>query len=263
MGIKPSKARETAIVIAPLDNTKYTDKQLLDVALEYILGRYTPIAPPDASYFLQPEDINSWIAYRKKAIMNVSYSCRYTAINRFDTQIQSLFPKSSGKVFFHTTNWGGALQIMGNIDRTQSRPCLDFGYTPSFYVSESVADAIDWGVKNSPNWQDEVAILTFHVPHNFQKDFEFKDLTEDAEEWKWLVSSFRNCKRTSDVLEYDSAYDFIYGPMLANPKHYNTEGPHLHRPPVMQLAAKNDIATRFLYKCMKGAFVFRKLYRPN
>lgn len=259
MGIKPSKVQETVFVLKPLQNTCYTQKQLLDVALEYLLGWYKPISPPEASYFLQPDAINTWIPYEEKYIMNASYSCRQTALRRFEHDIQSTFVATEGKVYFHTTNWGGALQIMEHISRDKSRPCLDFGYSRAFYVSESATDAINWGIKNSRKWQDEIAIVVFHVPHNFHKDFTFKDLTEDAEEWKWVVTSSRNCIPEKGVLKYDRAYDFIYGPMLANPEYYKTEGPHLHRPPVIQLAAKNDIATRYLYKCMKGAFIFRKL----
>ncbi len=262
MGITPLKAHKTALIMAPIQNTRYTQKQLLDVALEYLLGWYKPITPPDAAYFLHPETINEWIPFEKKHIMNVSYSCRYTAIKRFEQQIQSTFPTESGRIFFHTTNWRGAINIMDIINVTKSRPCLDFGYNRAFYVSESAYDAIDWGYKNSPNWQDEVAVVVFQVPHNFQNDFAYKDLTQNSEEWKWTVTSFRDCEPTRDVLEYDDSYDFIYGPMLANPEYYRTEGPKLHRPPVMQLAAKNKAATRYLYKCMKGAFIFRKLYRP-
>jgi hypothetical protein len=262
MGVKPGKVGEAVYVLKPLQNTCYTQKQLLDVALEYLLGFYKPIAPPDASHFLQPTVLSEWMPYHKKAIMNVSYSCRHTAIKRFEQQIESTFPKLGGKVFFHTTNWGGATNIMHMIDVTKSRMCLDFNYKPSFYASESVADAIEWGVKNSRKWQDEIAIIAFYLPQDFHKDFEFKDLTEDAEEWKWVVTSFRNCAKSHDVKEYDELHDFIYGPMLANPEYYNIEGPLLHRLPLMQLVAKTREATRYLYKCMKGAFVFRKLNTP-
>jgi len=258
MGITPTKVQEAVFVLKPLRNTCYTEKQRLDVALEYLLGLYKPITPPDASYFIHPDMINTWMPYEKKEVMNVSYSCRYTALRRFEQELHNTFP-TGGKVFFHATNWRGALDIMEGIDTYKSRTCLDFGYKPSFYLSESAYDALDWGIKNSRKWQDEIAIVVFHVPHNYQKSFNFKDLTEDAEEWKWVVTSFRNCEHLSNVKKYDKAYDFIYGPMLANPEYYKTEGPHLHRPPVMQLAAKNDRATDYLYKCMKGAFIFRKL----
>ncbi len=259
-GVNPTRVRDVLCVLGPLNNTRYTNKQLLDVGIEYLLGRYKPIAPPSAAHFLQPDTLNTWIPLEKKPIMNVTYSCRYTAAQRFETQVRGLFPKEGGDVYFHTTNWGSALNILQFINVAKSRMCLDFNYKPSFYVSESVQDAIDWGVKNKGLWSDEIAIILFQVPRDFHKDFEFKDLTMDAKEWEWVVSTFRDCGELPDALEYDDTHDFVYGPMLSNPQTYNKVGPLQHRPPIMQLAAKTREATRFLYKCMKGAFIFRKIH---
>lgn len=262
LGIKPSKVRETLYVMAPLENTCYTNKQLLEKAIEYVLGWYKPITTPDASYFYKPDTTAIWIPHEKKEIMNMTYSCTYTIIPRFERKVASLFPESEGKVFFHTTNWKGAINIMNVINRNAGRTCLDFGYYPSFYVSETVQDAIDWGFKNARAWHNEVAIMAFHVPMDFQKDFHFKDLRQNKEEWKWVVTTSRDCKELSEMIEYEERYDFIYGPMLANPPYYATEGPRMHRPPTLQLAAKTNTASRFLYKCMKGAFVFKKSNTP-
>lgn len=256
LGVKPRKVRETVAAVTPLENTCYTRKQLLDVAVEYVLGWYTPIAPPNAAHFLQPHVTNVWIPHDRKELLNATYSCRYTAIPRFEAQVRATFPYGSGKVYYHTTNWGGAVSLLQTINVNKSRNCLDFGYKPCFYVSESAADAIDWGVKNARRWSDEVAILVFHLPRNFQKDFDYQDLT--SEEWKAVVTTFRDCGEIPEMVDYDNVHDFIHGPMLANPQTYPTEGPRQHRPPVQQLAAKTRAATRFLYNCMKGAVIFRK-----
>lgn len=254
LGIKASKIRETVDAIAPLENTCYTKKQLLEIAIEYVLGHYSPISPPNESHFLQPSTLNVWMPHGKKEIMNVPYPCKYTFLPEFS----SMVPSSEGTVYFHTTNWRSARHILNCIQKDKSRQGLDFGYKRSFYVSESPVDAIDWGVKNSKRWQNEVAILVFSVPVNFQTGFSYKDLSREKEEWNWAVTSFRNCNEDPDVIEYDEHHDFVYGPMLANPLYYMTEGPRVHTPPVMQLAAKTDAATRFLSQSLKGAFIFRK-----
>jgi hypothetical protein len=258
LGIKSNQARETVRIVAPLEDSYYTDKQLLDFAIEYILGNYAPIAAPNVSYFFHPDSLNTWIPFKKKEIMNVSYSCTNTIVPTFRQHIQSMFPSSRGNVFFHTTNWRGAQDIMNVISLIKGRICLDFGLDRAFYLSESVKDAIDWGVKHSGAWSNEVAILIFYIPYDFYKDFSYKDLTINHDEWNWVVTSFRNCKELDDVKEYDEQYDFIYGPMMKNPKKYKIEGPKTHQPPIMQLAAKNVLATRYLYKYMKGACVFKK-----
>jgi hypothetical protein len=263
IGVKPSKARETAVIMSYLENTCYTSKQLLDNAIEYILGKFDPITHPDVKHFFQPDVLDIWIPYKRKELINVPYSCQHSVINRFEQTIRATFPTSdAGKILFHTTNWRSVTYLINNIILSRGRACLDFGYNPSFYVSESPLDALEWGIKNSHKWSYEVAIFVFYVPNNFQTEFEFKDLRNNADEWKWAVSTFRDCEYLPDAVDYEETYDFIYGPMMSNPSDYVSQGPKMHKLPIMQMAAKTNMASRYLYRCMKGAMIFKKNDKP-
>jgi hypothetical protein len=44
-GVCEQKAQEAHDVMEPLHNTCYTDSQMVDVALEYLVGRYDPLCP--------------------------------------------------------------------------------------------------------------------------------------------------------------------------------------------------------------------------
>ncbi len=44
-GVREEVAREVDEMMRPLENTCYTDSQMVDVALEYLVGRYDPLCP--------------------------------------------------------------------------------------------------------------------------------------------------------------------------------------------------------------------------
>lgn len=63
IGIKPDVALHLEYIVEPLHGSSYCDLQIIDVAIEYQLGRYAPIAPPDATHLIRPDIVDSWVNY--------------------------------------------------------------------------------------------------------------------------------------------------------------------------------------------------------
>ena len=63
-GLKKSVAKDIEYAVSVFQNTHYTDKQLLEIAIEYHFGdKYAPIGEPE-KLFLYNEDIqNEWFIY--------------------------------------------------------------------------------------------------------------------------------------------------------------------------------------------------------
>lgn len=63
IGIKSDVALHLEYIVEPLQGSSYCDLQVIDTAIEYQLGRYAPIAPPDATHPIRPDIVDSWIDY--------------------------------------------------------------------------------------------------------------------------------------------------------------------------------------------------------
>ena len=158
-------------------------------------------------------------------------------------------------LYYHGTSWRSIKDILEEgPDNREGLQCLDFGRTPSFYVTPEIDTVIDWCQKRRLNFQNECGIVVFLVPNKKYDDY--KIFHEPTNEWKHLVKDSRLCKRKNMLDDMN----FVYGPMLENVKDIRIEGieAKCHNPVKWQLASKSRESDRILKKCMIGAIFIKK-----
>lgn len=267
IGLQDSVATSLEILLEPLIDSSYTSIQLLHKAIEYLLGDYNPISPPNATHPLEPLYTNIWKRYeydtatsKSIKIYNISEQCSSKkVVSYLESALKVLQKNNVKKYYFHTTSWRGSLSIMNNgIQRSASRPCLDFGITRGFYLSTQLIDSIDWGIKNNKLWQNEVAICVFTLPLIFPKYIRYKELK--GTEWTEVTKEARECVKKDIEMKQIREYDFLYGDMVSNVKQVRQqkELPIPHSPPKKQLVGRTDIAEKLLDKCIIGVIYFQK-----
>jgi hypothetical protein len=168
LGIKKTIAQLLGSRLKPLENTCYTHQQLLFFGIEFLMGKYAPITTPKTTHPFFPNRINMWTMYATNdynvLIYNIKYRCN-PALESILIPILTRATKDDHNLYFHATNWGACLSILNRIDRTAGRACLDFGKEPSFYLSTTLRDSLDWGQKldTSAN-SHETGIIIFSLP---------------------------------------------------------------------------------------------------
>lgn len=265
IGLRQDIALHLEYIVEPLRGGSYSDLQIIDTAIAYLLGRYEPIAPPTATHLIEPTVVNSWINYTRElktiAIYNISYACRNTAFTQFNTALTTLplpAPLSEGEYtfYFHATSWSASQSIIEVVSRLAGRRCLDFGIYPGFYMSPSVRDAIGWGYKKRRAWANEVAIMVFCIPKTLPTHLRFKELVGD--EWIQVVSHSRLCRDNTD-LRLIRRIDLLYGDMVQNASAVRGGAtPITHEPPKAQLVSKSDAGDAFVHDCLVGCVYFQK-----
>ena len=82
MGLSVSASNKAEYAISPLYNTCYTNPQLIELAIQYLLGYFNPISDIHATHYYRPEIVDTWIPFSNRhmstQIMNVSISCSTT-----------------------------------------------------------------------------------------------------------------------------------------------------------------------------------------
>jgi hypothetical protein len=254
MGLHTRIAKHLERICSPLLEDSYTFHQVLDVGIEWLLGKYRPLTPPNVPYFLEANQTSVWIPYETKRILNLPFTCQKTNVQQLQTIVQHEF--SNQTLFFHVTNWASVASILKHVTHMKGRTCLDFGYAPGFYMSETLDLCVDWGEKRSGAWSNEVAIVVFSLPPISSR---FKHKSLQGAEWSQIVRASRDCEGDNEsVFQMERTYDFVYGPMMANVRTYREEGPKTHVPTKMQLVSKSHKGDSFLTKHIQGALVFRK-----
>jgi hypothetical protein len=259
LGITPSLAKQADFAISPLQNTCYTNAQLIQIAIQYVMGEFKPMTPPDTSHFFSPNRIEEWISYRNTHLMNIKEVCSTTLATKLETFLKPIV-KDDTLCFFHTTSWENSIRIVTQLDHKNGNPCLDFGVTPSFYVSDKLVHALEWGEHLQKRHSNEIATVLFAIPTSFPRHLRVKEL--GGAEWKSAVVKSRHCVRLEphevNIPEI-AHYDLVYGDMLANPQQVlENKQPRTHKPPKKQLASKSYNADRFLHDCIVGIFVYSK-----
>jgi hypothetical protein len=275
-----------ARICIPLANTCYTDAQLVDIAIEYLLRRHVSITAPDPfahqTHPFQPDHINTWFTLpadeededilRPPAI-NLPFHCSSRKESRVQTFLNTLSVHNSDThdLHFHTTSWPSVYPILRELQHTAGRTCLDFGLHPGFYMSQSLNDALGWGHSLSANFDYEVAILVFSLPKLFPPTLRVKHL--EGEEWTTVTQQARRCVRdkarlrTGHIPEIASIrrYDFLFGDMVANVKdmRYHSALPLPHTPPKTQLASKTRRGDLFLQEHIVACLFFQKYIPPT
>ena len=211
----------------------YTYDQLVDIIVEYVIRKYEPIGLPGAKYLYNDLPVDQWIVH------DGIVSCNVADVSKIkDIILQKTLHKKH--IYFHTTSWGDAKDIVQNqVIHDKGRLCLDFGMTRSFYVTPDILTALDYTSSVNTLCSKEAAILVFSIDYT---KYNSKTFTTVTPEWVDLTTSSRLCK--TNILD---DYDFVYGPMVANPKKIKKkiEKSKPHRPVKYQLASKtrtSDIA---------------------
>jgi hypothetical protein len=262
MGLRAEIVERLLPLLEPLQGGSYSQRQILDTALFYLLKRYTPITPINTKHLVQPHVVDGWQTYnsgsKEIGIYNMSQTCTMLAQTALATAVATN-PASPGMyTFFHTTSWRGSLAIMDNVDRNVGRRCLDFGIYPGFYMSETALDCLDWGSKKSKVWGNETAIMIFAIPETLPTHLVFKRL--HGHEWSTLTKQARECKESQELRPLRSI-DLLYGNMVSNPTTVEHGGdPMTHSPPKKQLASKTDAGDRYIHSCLVGCIYFQKAY---
>jgi len=257
IGLRKITADKLYFIIKKLIDTCYTDKQLFDICLDYTLGRYTAIRP-DADFLQQIKILNSWLKITNQThyMFNMTYD--FIDTQHMLNTLPNLPDLNSHTLFYHTTNWKTYVSICDiGILLSKSRLCLDFGITPSFYMTSDYKVSEDYGLKYNDNWENEVCVLIFKVPNKL--NLNIKKFVNTTKEWKKLVKSSRMCEDEYNDLD---RYDFVYGPMVANPKQVaNGESePVSHNILKYQLASKSDKSNELLINNFLGCIFFDKKY---
>jgi hypothetical protein len=162
MGLHARIANHLERICSPLSGSSYTYIQVLDIGVEFLLGKYQPLTPPQIPYFLETNRTSVWIPYETKQIYNLPFSCHKAILPQLYTIVEHAFPNQT--LFFHVTNWSSLSSLFRHVTHTRGRNCLDFGYDPGFYMSETLDICVDWGEKRSGIWTNEVAIVIVSLP---------------------------------------------------------------------------------------------------
>jgi hypothetical protein len=264
IGLQEEIANQLSNILYPLLESSYTNEQILDAGIEYLLGNYAPISLTTTTYPIRPNRINSW--FKHKNDISKEISIYNIPINETTTDLEEainialrILPHNDSKqYYFHSTSWRSSFNIMKYINRQRGRTCLDFGIYPGFYLSKTLTESIDWGLKNSIRWYKEVAIMIFAIPNIKPKYIKYKDLKGD--EWLQVTKEARECKQKENEINSIRKYDLLYGDMVYNVNEVK-EGislPRPHNPPKKQLVGRSDKAEKFLYKCLVGCIYFQK-----
>jgi hypothetical protein len=282
IGIRPSIVRLLDIrICTPLANTSYTDSQLVDASIEYLLEQRVPITAPDPlvhqTHPFRPDRIHTWFFHEEEGssptpFINIPFRCSSRKESRVQTLLDTLSIHNSDThdLHFHTTSWGSIPPILHELHHTVGRTCLDFGLHPGFYMSQTLKDALDWGHALSGKFNHEVAILLFSLPKTLPPTLRVKHL--ENEEWTSVTQEARRCVKDRDRLREGQIpeiasirrFDFLFGNMVANVNdvRYNNTLPSTHTPPKTQLTSKTRRGDMFLQEHILGCLFFQK-YLPT
>jgi hypothetical protein len=245
-----------------IDNSSYTYDQLYEMVVDYLVtNKYSAIESSKKNFFYHPDIIGQEIPYNNSRLFNIPYKfinkeqSKQTIYN-YLSNILNKYNKNNTTFYFHTTNWDGCKNVIRGVKHGEGRRCLDFGYLESFYLSPHLELAINWGFGKNYFFNNEVAIVIFAVS-KFPKNLKLMNYKSATKDWANNVFLSRLC----DLDNYNELddYDFVQGPLLANPQKVkeNKEEPIPIRNKI-QLASKTFESDQFLDTCLLGAFVFSK-----
>lgn len=271
VGFTSARSASLAKTLHPV-RTDYSKEHLVDLAFAIRLdGRFRPLRKPrDIFCFPSPAGPDEWFRPQQTTeLRNASlYHMNVQATTDLASdhgQLLASLPShhQQQRLVFHATSWRSALAICNLGPRHfEGRPCLDFGYSPSFYVTDEIAVAEEWADKHRLTWQGETAIVVFCLPvaeiderlcaHLSSSKRSCRHLGNQANDtWRKFVKISRTCDKDNVENELDE-YDVVIGPMVGNVRHVldDKQPPKTHQAPRMQLASKSASADRFLKRCL-------------
>lgn len=264
-GMTRQKSSTLSKTFQKLVDTCYSIEQLLDVIIDYLLGLYTPISALSANYFKSGHIVNEWF---DDPMLGRIYNVSPTKTRSVNKGILYKMVRDAAvaghTLFFHCTNWGGCQNILRQgVDYSKGRRCLDFGILPSFYLTPDLNGALEWGMKSRNYWGNEVAILIFRLDDDIlnseQAQHRVKYFEEATSEWYELTTNSRRCRSRRNALD---KYDFVFGPMVANPTDvvkFDKEAVP-HKTTKFQLASKTDDSDAYLQVNLIGSIWLDKQF---
>jgi Protein of unknown function (DUF3990) len=246
-------------VMKRLVDTCYTNEDMFEKLMDYVLGEgHLEQLKPASSFMFDGAPVDAWVKHdRLGSVCNVSDKRRISNI------IGSL-PRSNVisnyTLFYHCTNWNCGQRIIEIGPKTYAgRRCLDFGISPSFYMTPDVGTALEWAARNDGLWGSEAVILMFRVSNIIlkgkSKHFKVKVFDDADEEWKTLVKSSRKCEDTQNDLD---GFHFVYGPIAKNVVGIKTRGEEPVPWAKSLLAVKREKAEEYLAKNLMGSLWLEK-----
>lgn len=266
IGLKKTISQKLDYILQPLYNSCYTTSQLLELGIEYILGKYTPKINNDKNY-LHSYPIDKWVSHtnnNKLKILNASYDCNtYMGNKNIMQTIHQLEYNTQHKLYYHITAWKFFHSISKSIHHSYGRPCLDFGFTPGFYLTDQIHTALEWGTKKQRLFSNEVCMFIFSIPQTLPKRLRIKYLNN--KEWKNVVSISRKCDSENlddadfNMINDIDNTDFIYGNAASNPKQIKSgKSPTIHNHMKTQMVSKTTNGDTYIQKHMIGSVFFNK-----
>jgi len=263
IGINKKIANYLEIVLKPLAGECYTDTQIIDIAIEYIQGKYNPITSINTLFYMNENITLKWFEYNYNKnkyirVMNIPYKCSIKLENNINTITNSInHIENNSTYYYHVASWKSFDSICKGIYHGAGRQCLDFGLRPGFYLSRKVVDCLDWGEKKSKLFSNEIAIFIFSIPNIIPNTLKFKSLK--GKEWVNITSLSRQCNKPDIEINELINYDFIYGDMVSNPSEVKYgEIPRTHNPPKKQLVSKTTNSDNYLQNRIIGCYFFKK-----
>jgi hypothetical protein len=254
-GLNRKMAKMLSGIITSLYNTCYSRRQLLEIAIEYALGKYDPVLKPDQEYYFESDEHEVWTPNSLfKYIYNVPQLARLRS--RLPI-VPGSHSSADSKIFYHATNIKSAIHIARHgISHLKGRGCLDFGIQPSFYMTPDLSTAIHWCEVNKTRWHGELCIILFSIPNDSLRALKGKVFENATSEWVELVTSSRICQAEINDLDW---YDSVYGPMAANIRAICSRGvvARTHATPKFQLASKSNTSDMYFRNCLSGAIFVR------
>lgn len=236
IGLKRAVAVSLYERVEPLLLSSFTLEQLFELCLECTLGKHSEYRPGSRFLYNQEIEHNRWTSIPN--VKGLIYNRNGDRIEAALADLRKTKGTAGTTIYYHTTSWR-AFDIIGRvgIDTSKCRTCCDFGISPSFYLTPSIAVAIEYAEKRAAIENREMCIMAFALP--VQLPLRVKWFKRPSVEWGRLVASSRICEDSDNALD---KYDFIYGPMCANPNQVRTKGlsPMAHSPVKYQLATKYD-----------------------
>lgn len=237
-------------IITPLEDSSYDLTHLSDIIVEYATNKYKRLAVPGCKYLYERGHTqDTWEV--EPALGHNIRICNTANIHDDNVSHQLrrvLNTLNESKLLFHCTNWDGARNICHKGPKyALGRQCLDFGVLPSFYVTPHIETAIEWGVKSSERWGNEIAFLVFRdITSHIRKTRTF---SHPDKAWQELTTKSRRCQ--DNVLDN---MQLVCGPMVANSKQVQLgiETSRTHAHIKYQVASKSDVSDAALKSALIG-----------
>ena len=263
LGLRSEIIARLLTVVLPLQNTSYTNDQLLDIAIEYLLQETHPrIQPIRSGFFTEPDVVNTWFhdSSRTIAYMNINGPCLVQRREEIISILSTIPTVTNSNLlfFYHTTSWHGTQNILTGLSHKVGRTCTDFGVLPGFYMSDTLQTSLEWGERNVENYSGQVGIVIFALPQLLPSAFRVCDLKDS--DWVKITKKSRRCKNKKVELAELRGCHFVYGDMVANPgpvKKRSME-PATHIPPKKQFVSKHDLADEYLQTRIVACLYFQE-----